>query len=188
LIVALILLALGMALPASAWALRDSGGSGWHVQRASAAGGDAGLRSVCFVDATHGWAVGDSVYGPTGTSTPLIVATTSGGVPAAGPAPTITLKLGGLTGGAIKQGRSVAAKGTVTPTSLAGSKVTLTAQFKKGSTWVKAAAAATTINAVGAYIWTYAPTKKGIYRMRTAIAKTAEHASAASKWLAFKVK
>jgi hypothetical protein len=39
----------------------------------------------------------------------------------------MTLKLGGLKSGAIKLGKRVTAKGTLMPTSLAGSRVTLTA-------------------------------------------------------------
>ncbi len=80
------------------------------------------------------------------------------------------------------------AKGIVTPTSLAGSKVTLTAQLKKGTKWVKAKTASATITSTGAYSWKYKPAKKGAYRMKASIAKTATHAAATTKWLAFKVK
>jgi dipeptidyl aminopeptidase/acylaminoacyl peptidase len=103
------------------------------------------------------------------------------------PAVAVTLKLTGLKRGTLKHGKSVAAKGSVTPISLAGSKVTLTVQFKRGSTWVKAAAASTAINAAGAYSWTYRPTKKGSCRIRTTIAGTTAHGAAASRWVAFKV-
>jgi hypothetical protein len=56
-------------------------------------------------------------------------------------------RLSGLKSGSPKLGKSVIATGAVTPTSLAGSKVTLTAQLKKGSKWVKAKAASATIPA-----------------------------------------
>jgi hypothetical protein len=102
--------------------------------------------------------------------------------------PTVTLKLSGLKGGALKLGKSVTAKGAVTPTSLAGSKVTLTVQKKKGVKWVKAKTAFAVISPTGAYKWKYKPTKKGAYRMQAMIAKTAAHASAKTKWVAFKVK
>ena len=80
------------------------------------------------------------------------------------------------------------AKGAVTPTSLAGSKVTLTAQLKKGTKWVKAKTGSAPISSTGAYSWKYKPAKKGAYRVQAVIVKTATHAAATSKWLAFKVK
>ena len=54
------------------------------------------LTSVAFVDSTHGCAVGDSIYVPTGSSVPVIVTTATGGFPATSPTPTFTLKLSGL--------------------------------------------------------------------------------------------
>jgi hypothetical protein len=88
----------------------------------------------------------------------------------------------------VKLGKSVTAAGLVTPTSLAGSKVTLTAQLKKGAKWVKAKTFSATITSTGAYSWKYKPAKKGAYRMQAAITKTATRAAVTTKWLAFKVK
>ena len=102
--------------------------------------------------------------------------------------PTVTLKLSGLSGGSIKLGKSVAATGAATPTSLAGGNVTLTVQMKKGSTWVKAKTASVTISSAGVYNWKYEPGKKGAYQMQAKVAKTDAHAAATSKWLAFTVK
>ena len=76
----------------------------------------------------------------------------------------------------------------MTPTSLAGSEVTLTVQKKTGSKWVKAKTALVTISSTGAYSWRYKPAKRGAYRVQAVIAKTAAHAAATTKWLAFKVK
>jgi alpha-tubulin suppressor-like RCC1 family protein len=106
------------------------------------------------------------------------------------PTPTtaLTLKLSGPKAGAVKLGKSVTAKGVVTPTSLAGSKVTLTAQLKKGAKWVKAKTFQAPISSTGAYSWKYKPAKKGAYRLQGAIAATATHGAAATRWLAFKVK
>jgi photosystem II stability/assembly factor-like uncharacterized protein len=104
------------------------------------------------------------------------------------PAPTITLKLSGLKSGAVKLGKSVSAGGLVTPTSLAGSKVTLTVQLKKGAKWVKARTFSAAIASTGAYSWKFKPAKKGAYRVQATIAKTATHAAVTTKWLAFKVR
>ena len=102
--------------------------------------------------------------------------------------PKLTVKLSGLTGGALKLGKSLTAKGTVTPTSLAGSTVTLTVQRKQGGKWLKVTSLTPTISAKGAYSAIYKPAKKGSYRIEATIAKTATNAAAATKWRAFKVK
>ena len=78
LIATLVLLGLGLALPVSALALRASGAAGWQAQNASSAGSQAGLNDVTFVDASHGWAVGQSIPAP-GDWAPLILATGDGG-------------------------------------------------------------------------------------------------------------
>jgi len=99
----------------------------------------------------------------------------------------VTLKLSGLTSGSVKLGKSVMVKGTVTPTSLAGSKVTLTVQKKKGAKWLTVESVARTISASGAYSWKYTPGKRGAYRMRATIARTTAHAAAGTAWRPFKV-
>ena len=134
---------------------------------------------------------------PAGATSGTIAVTTAGGtgtsaasftVTAPPFTPTLTLKLSGLTSGAIKLGKRVTAKGRVTPTSLAGSKVTLTVQKKNGTKWVKVKRVARTISATGTYSWKYKPLKRGAYRMKATIAKTAAHKAAATKWRSFKVK
>ena len=102
--------------------------------------------------------------------------------------PKVTLRLSGLTSGAMRLGRHVTAKGKVTPTSLAGSKVTLTVQNKRGARWVKVKRVARTISASGAYGWTYRPARRGAYRMRATIARTYTHTAVRTKWRPFKVK
>lgn len=79
--------------------------------------------------------------------------------------PTVTLKLSGLTAGA------------VTPLSVAGSRVTLTVQLKIGATWVQPKNAFASISPKGEHSWKYAPDVKGTYRMRTRVAKTATNAA-----------
>jgi hypothetical protein len=100
----------------------------------------------------------------------------------------VTLKLVGLKSGVLPLGKSLTATGKVTPLSLAGEKVTLTAQTKRNGAWVKAKTGSATIECTGAYSWKYKPAKKGAYRMRAAITKTADHTAAATRWLGFTVK
>ena len=102
--------------------------------------------------------------------------------------PTVTLELTGLSGGAIKLGKSVAAKGIVTPSSLVGSTVTLTVQKKKGNRWVKVASSLRTISSAGSYGWKHKPTRKGAYRAQATIAKTAVHTAAKTAWRSFVVR
>ena len=102
--------------------------------------------------------------------------------------PHLTLKLSGLISGALKLGKRLTAKGSVMPTSLAGAKVTLAVQRKVGGKWRKVISVAHTVAASGAYGWKYKPAKKGSYRIRATIAKTAANTAAATKWNTFKVK
>ena len=76
----------------------------------------------------------------------------------------------------------------MTPTSLAGGMVRLAAQIKTDGRWVKAKTTSATISPTGAYAWKYTPAKKGAYRMRATIARTAMNTAAGSPWLAFKVR
>jgi hypothetical protein len=131
---------------------------------------------------------------PAGALSGPISVTTPGGTATSGATftvlftPTVTLKLSGLTRGSLNLGKSVTASGKVTPTSLAGSQVKLTAQLKKSGKWTAAKTGFATISAAGAYSWKYKPAKKGSYRLQATIAATAAHTAAASTWLAFTVK
>ena len=69
LVLALVLVGLGLALPAGASTLGASGSPGWHTQKIRAAGA-ANPSAVSFISSTHGWVVGDSGS---------IIATTDGG-------------------------------------------------------------------------------------------------------------
>ena len=102
--------------------------------------------------------------------------------------PKLSLKLIGLKKGALRHGKSLTASGVVTPRVLAGGKVTLTVQQKKGAKWVKAKTALCSISAHGAYSWKSTFAKKGAYRLQVTIAKRATHGAATTKWLSFKVK
>jgi hypothetical protein len=128
--------------------------------------------------------------GPIAVTTPVDTATTSESFTVTAPAftPKVTLKLSGLKRGVLKRGKSVTAKGTVTPTGLSGSTVMLTVQKKRGARWVKTKTAATTIRVTNTYSWRYKATTKGAYRVRATIAKTAAHTAAKSAWRSFRVK
>jgi hypothetical protein len=126
---------------------------------------------------------------PTPTPTPTTTPTTTP-TPTPTPTPLVTpkasLALSGLNNGVVKMGKSVTAKGTVKPASLAGSQVKITVQKKSSGKWMTIKSVMRTIRANGAYSWNYKPAKSGTYRMRTTIARTSTHASAATPWRGFK--
>jgi FG-GAP repeat len=132
-----------------------------------------------------GFVFASGIPTPTPTPTPTRTPTP---IPIPTPTPTVTLKLSGLKSGAVKLDKRLTAKGTVTPTSLAGSMVTCTVQKKQGSKWVKVKRVARTVSASGACSWQYKPAKRGTYRLQVTIAKTATHGAATTKWLSFRVK
>jgi Tol biopolymer transport system component len=104
------------------------------------------------------------------------------------PTPTVTLALAGLTAGAMRLGQVVTASGAVTALGLAGSRVTLTVQMKKGVTWAKLKTTSASISPKGNYSWKFTPALKGAYRMRATIAKTGVNPAATTPWRAFAVK
>ena len=104
------------------------------------------------------------------------------------PAPKLTLKLGGLHGGALRLGRYLTVSGRVTPSRFARSKVTLTVQRKRGTKWVTLKPVTRTSNGTGAYSWRYKPGKRGSYRLRASVAKTTKTGGAATTWRTFRVK
>ena len=131
---------------------------------------------------------------PSGATTGTIAVTTPGGSGTSATSftvvvtPKVTLRLRGLTSGHMRLGRRVTAKGRVTPASLVGSKVKLQVQKKKARKWVTLKTVRRTISASGAYSWKYKPAKRGAYRMRATVVKSAAHAAAKSPWRKFNVK
>jgi len=103
-------------------------------------------------------------------------------------APKLTLKLSGLRSSTLRFGRLVTATGVVTPTSLAGGKVTLSVQRLRNGHWLTVARLTRTISASSTYKATYKPAKRGSYRMRATIAKAATNMSAKTTWRTFKVR
>ena len=101
--------------------------------------------------------------------------------------PKLTLKLSGLRKGVLRFGKRITAKGAVKPSVLVGNKARLILQRKSGK-WRGVKTVVLTIKRGGACSWIYKPAKRGAYRLQVTIAKTATHAPAKTKWLAFKVK
>ena len=99
----------------------------------------------------------------------------------------VSFSLSGLKSGVCKYGKSVIAKGTLKPVRAATVKITV--QRKVSGTWKTVTTKSRTTSAAsGAYRWTYKPTKKGSYRIRTSVAKSTYYTSASSPWRTCKVK
>ena len=176
------------------------GGAVWSEQNPTLPGSFY-LLGVSALGPDTAWVVGGGTVFPAGG---IILHTTDAGgtwqiqstpidvtlrrVSFVAPTPTIKLKLGGLTQGTLRLGRRVTAEGTVTPSSLAGSKVKLSLQKKRDDRWVTVNTVRCTIAAGGAYRWTHRLAKRGAYRLRVTIAKTATHTAARTTWRTFKVK
>jgi hypothetical protein len=115
---------------------------------------------------------------PTPTPTPTPTATAV--------ATTVTAKAAPTT---IRLGKTVKTTGAVTPVAtLAGKKVALRVDFKKGTKWVKAKTASATVTATGTYSWKYKPLKKGTFRVKASIATTATYKASKTAYKTFKVK
>lgn len=109
------------------------------------------------------------------------------------PTPTLTLRLSGLTRGAVRRGHAVTVAGKVTPTDMAGQKVRLTVQkwLVNKARWPVTGASLVvnrTISATGAYSWKYTPKHPGLYRVKAKIANTSAYNAAITDWRRFRVK
>ena len=158
-----------------------------------------GATAVAFhgVPATKFSAASDTqvtVTVPAGATSGAIAVTTPGGSGSStasftvAATPKVTLKLSGLKKGALKLGKRLTVTGKVTPATLAGSKIKLTVQKKKGHKWVAVKTVKRTIGHGGAYSWKYKPAKRGSYRLQATIGKAATHTAAKTTWRGFRVK
>ncbi|MFA4964506.1 MAG: IPT/TIG domain-containing protein, partial [Thermoleophilia bacterium] len=88
---------------------------------------------------------------------------------------------------AVLLGRSVKATGQLAPLRLAGSRVRLLLQVRKGTRWVTLRTLSVPTGATGSFIWMYRPGRRGTFHIRASIAATATHTAAATKWIGFRV-
>jgi hypothetical protein len=100
---------------------------------------------------------------------------------------TVTISLTGLTSGVLKLHKSVTIKGAVKPAHSGNATVTI--QRLSGSKWVSAKTAVRAVNATsGAYSYSYKPTGKGTYQVKTSVAGTSAWSAATTVYKTFKVK
>jgi hypothetical protein len=131
-------------------------------------------------------AISEGVAGP-----PVVMPGLS--APFTRPFPTLTLKLRGLTDGAIEQGQTVTARGTALPVELAGQKVLVRLQRARwwaGNErwlWSTLRTATRTIGADGDFSARLTPKAAGRYRVRAIIEGTAAYRAVKTDWRRFRV-
>jgi photosystem II stability/assembly factor-like uncharacterized protein len=152
------------------WATAN-GGATWKLQN-KGGGPEEGMRAIAVPDVMHGYVVGEAGS--------MMATRTGGDSP-------VTLKLTGLTHGALRLGHRVTAAGVVTPAGAAGDDVRLTVQKESGARWVAATAVSRTQGVAGSYRWKYRAGNKGTYRMKAAVGETAGHPAATTTWSQFRV-
>lgn len=99
-------------------------------------------------------------------------------------APTVTIT---VSKPSIKLKAKITVSGTVDPARPGGS-VSLLAQRKVGSKWVKAKSFTAILSPASAYTWSYKPPKKASYRVQASVPATSELAAVTTAWSTFKVK
>ena len=106
----------------------------------------------------------------------------------------VTLRIQGLTRGAIAHGHAVTAKGKALPTELAGQKVHLRLQRWQYGTahtikiWVRVRSATLAVGSAGAFSWRFTPKARGQYRVRTFMDATSAYGGVTTAWRHFRVK
>ena len=131
-------------------------------------------------------AISEGVAGP-----PVVMPGLS--APFTRPLPTLTLKLGGLTDGAIEQGQAATARGTALPVELAGQNVLVRLQRARWWAgnhrwlWRTVRTATRTIGATGDFSARFTPKAAGRYRIRAVIEKTAAYRGVQTDWRRFRV-
>ena len=131
-------------------------------------------------------AISEGVAGP-----PVVMPGLS--APFTRPVPTLTLKLGGLTDGAIKQGRAVTARGTALPVELAGQNVLV--RLQRGRWWAgnhrwlwrTVRTVTRTIGAAGDFSARITPKDAGRYRVRAIIEETSAYRVVKTDWRRLRV-
>jgi hypothetical protein len=129
-------------------------------------------------------AISQGVAGP-----PVVMPAISG--PFKRPVPTITLRLRGLSNGALASGHAVTARGAALPRELIGQKVQLRVQRGRYGathiTWHRIGSFTRIIGSAGDFSWRYTPKERGQYRVRAFINATSAYRAATTGWRQFRV-
>ncbi len=117
--------------------------------------------------------------GPTWTSVPTIR-----GLKAV---PGVTLRMRGLTAGALRLGHRLGMTATARPGDMAGETVKFNVQQRVRAKWITRFTVKRTVSAAGACGCTYTPRARGLYRAHAVSIKSADYARASSGWHEFRV-
>ena len=85
-------------------------------------------------------------------------------------------------------GRRVRLGGTLRPLSLAGTKLTLSVQQRRGGYWRTIRTVSRGTSAAGDFAWSYAPPRRGAYRAAASLAASPASTAARSRWVSFRIR
>jgi hypothetical protein len=126
-----------------------------------------------------------------GVAGPVVVMPAISG-PFKRPIPTITLRLRGLSDGALASGHAVTARGTAMPAELVGQKVQLRVQRGRYGathiTWRRIGSFTRIIGSAGDFSWRYTPKARGQYRVRIFMDATSAYRGVTTAWRHFRVR
>jgi hypothetical protein len=99
--------------------------------------------------------------------------------------PSISLR---LSPAVVGQGRRVKFGGALAPRDLAGATVTIVVQLRRDGHWRTVRTAPRATSSEGLYSWSYAPSRKGVYRAAAAVAASLVNLDGRSAWAGFRVR
>jgi hypothetical protein len=85
-------------------------------------------------------------------------------------------------------GRRVRLGGVLAPVSLAGARVSLTVQQRRGGIWETLRTVARGTSEAGAFGWSYAPPRRGTYRVAAWLAASPAATAVRTAWVGFRVR
>jgi len=85
-------------------------------------------------------------------------------------------------------GRRVGLGGTLQPLVLAGTKLTLSVQQRRGSVWRTVKTVSRGTSTAGDFAWSYAPPRRGAYRAAASLGASPANTAARSRWVTFRIR
>ena len=85
-------------------------------------------------------------------------------------------------------GRRVRLGGTLKPLALAGTKLTLSVQKRRGGAWRTITTVSRSTSEAGVFGWSYAPPRRGEYRAAASVAASPRNTAARSRWVGFRIR
>jgi hypothetical protein len=85
-------------------------------------------------------------------------------------------------------GRRVRLSGTLRPLGLAGAKLTLSVQQRRGGVWRTVKTVSRGTSAAGVFAWSYTPPRRGAWRAAASLGASPAGTAARSRWVTFRIR